>query len=230
VPDDRFLKRAFKNPDGNLYDGKYIWYGGFNYQMLDFNSGVDDLYSLEEGADVGNQDIIAITQAIAMWAGTGQLVTGLDPLINWDKWHRVLAAEQWIGHNDGYALNRNNYRVYFNPEDGRAELVPWDLDYAFLYDSQWGLSWGAPSGQIANWCFQDAACVEAHKAGMKALLDAVDPAELTAYFDAIDALTYEDAMSDPRKECSSAEIAPWRQALRDWIGVQNGQMAAYWGL
>lgn len=78
VPDDRFLKRTYKNPGGNLYDGKYIWYGGFNYTLLDFNSGVDDLYGLEEGADVGNADIIAISQAVAAFTGTGQFVSGLE--------------------------------------------------------------------------------------------------------------------------------------------------------
>jgi spore coat protein CotH len=230
VPDDRFLKRVYKNPDGNLYDGKYIWYGDFNYQLLDFNSGVDDLYSLEEGTDVGNKDITAVSQAVAASVGTGQLVAGLDPVLDWDEFHRLLAVEQWIGHNDGYAMNRNNYRVYFDPDDGKAEFIPWDLDLSYLYDYQWGFSWSSPAGQIASGCFNDAACVEAHKEAMKALISAVDPAELTAYFDAIDALTLDYATSDPRKECGAGEVAPWRQALRDWIGVQNAQMSAYWGL
>lgn len=230
VPDDRFLKRVFKEPKGNLYDGKYVWYGGANYTLLDFNAGVDDLFSLEEGVDVAHADIHAISDAVASWAGTGQLVTGLDPLLRWDEFHRMLAGEQWIGHNDGYALNRNNYRVYFHPEDGRAELVPWDLDYAFLHDSQWGLSWSSPPGKLAGECFKDAACALAHKAAVQALVDAVDPVKLIAWFDAVDTLTYDVAMTDPRRECAADQIAPLRKALRSWISGRNDAMRAFWGL
>ena len=68
---------------------------------------------------------------------------------NWPEYHRELAVEQWVGHNDGYALNTNNYRPYFNPEDGLMQVLPWDLDYGFLNDSDWGMSWASPRGQLA---------------------------------------------------------------------------------
>jgi hypothetical protein len=228
TPDDRFLKRVYADPSGNFYDGKYIWYGGWNYQLLDFNTGTDDMFPLEEGIDVGHADIHAISDAIATWAWSGQFEAGLAPVLDWDEIHRTMAAEQWIGHNDGYALNSNNYRIYFDPADGKADMIPWDLDYAFLHDYDWGMSWGNPKGQIAYHCAQDAGCKATHKTAVFGVLAALDPAALVAWFDQIDALTYADAVSDPRRECGSDQIAPWRAALRSWIATQNDVLAAQW--
>ncbi|MFO0006349.1 MAG: CotH kinase family protein, partial [bacterium] len=69
TPDDRFLKRAWDEPDGNLYDGKYVWYPDGSYTLLDFAEGHDHLYQLEEGEDVGHADIASVSAALA--AGWG---------------------------------------------------------------------------------------------------------------------------------------------------------------
>ena len=143
---------------------------------------------------------------------------------------RELAAEQWVGHNDGYALNTNNYRVYFNPADGKAQIVPWDFDYGFLHDSDWGMSWASPLGRLAKGCFLDPQCSADHKAAVKALLDAIDPAALLAWFNQIDALTYADSQSDPRRECGPEGVAPSRDALRAYLTGENAALAAFWGL
>ena len=231
VPDDRFLKRHYPEWKGNLYDGKYIWFGGGNYTMLDFNSNVDDKFALEEGTDVGNQDIRAVSQALAAQAGIGMFVAGMAPVLAWDEFHRLLAVDQWTGANDGYALNTNNYRVYFNPANGgRMEMHPYDLDNSFRHDYEWGMNWRTPRGKLARGCFNDTGCVQEHKKVVQAIIAAIDPAALITWFNRIDALTINDARSDPRRECTADRLVPLRQALRDWVNTENGQLRTFWGL
>jgi spore coat protein CotH len=228
-PDDRMLRRLYPDATGNLYDGKYVWYGGYSYTLLDFNTGVDHLYQLEEGVPVENADIAEVSAAVAASAG-GEFRMGTLPVLDWEEVHRELAGEQWVGHNDGYALNTNNYRVYFDPSDGRAELIPWDLDYAFLHDYDWGMSWSSPRGQLAAWCWRDASCRREQAAAMGELLAAVDPTALASWFEGVAALTRAQALSDPRQECGAANVEPYRDYLRSWIGTNHDAMRAFWGL
>src|SRR5688572_20856321 len=39
--DEAFLSRNFTDPSGNLYDGKYAFYGGWSYTLIDFYPTVD---------------------------------------------------------------------------------------------------------------------------------------------------------------------------------------------
>ena len=41
------------------------------------------------------------------------------------------AVEMIIGHTDGYAMNRNNYRFYHDPVTGRFTIIPHGLDSSF---------------------------------------------------------------------------------------------------
>ncbi|HNC98714.1 MAG TPA: CotH kinase family protein, partial [Myxococcota bacterium] len=161
TPDDRYLDRVFEHPEGNLYDGKYVWYGGYNYTLLDFRTELVELYQLEEGTDVGHADLQALTTAVETNWGTDNFMLGLTPYLRWDEYLMELAVEQLVGHNDGYALNTNNYRIYFDPSNGRAQMLPWDFDYAFLVDSSWGMSWSTPRGLLASGCYADPLCLSA---------------------------------------------------------------------
>lgn len=229
VPDARFLADRFPGNDaGPLYDGKYVYYADGSYTLLDFDIGVDDLFQLEEGEDDGNQHIVDLSAAIA--GATDGFGAALDARVDWDELHRALAVEQWIGHIDGYAMNRNNYRVYFRPSDDRMVIVPWDFDYAFLEDSAWGMSWHSPTGTLAARCWQDPACIADQGEGMRAVVDSVDTDALLASFDAQQALIAGAAAADPRKECPKAEIPRDQQAVRDWIAGRSASMRAYWGL
>lgn len=230
TPDDRFLDRVYEDPTGNFYDGKYVWYGGYSYTLLDFGTGVDALYQLEEGMDVANADIAAISTALTAYQGTADFYTQLGALFDWEEFHREWAAEQWIGHLDGYAQNTNNYRVYFDPTDGKADIIPWDLDYAFLPANTWGMAWTSPRGQIAAWCLRDAACVADHKAAVSELVTTLEATDLAGFLAQADALTSEAAAVDPRRECSGHSVASYRAGLQTWIAGQNASMRQFWGI
>ncbi|MCB9778753.1 MAG: CotH kinase family protein [Alphaproteobacteria bacterium] len=228
--DDRFLARHYDDPDGNLYDGKYrLWPDG-SYTLLDFASGVDDLFELEEGSDVGNADIAGVSAVVAENLGTGRFDEGLGEVVDLERLHALLAAEQWTGQNDGYALNTNNYRVYFDPEDGRAELVPWDLDYSFLYASDWGFSWGSPRGVLAAGCWADESCVAAQREAVADLLDTVDGLDLPGLSATLQAATAAPIAADPRRECSDAYVGWYVDHVDGWIDTRSGTLAGWWGV
>jgi hypothetical protein len=48
-----------------------------------------------------------------------------------DRFIRMVAMEIILCHWDGYALNRNNYRIYHDPEKNRFVFMPHGMDQAF---------------------------------------------------------------------------------------------------
>ena len=230
VPNDRWLRSHYADPTGNLYDGKYVWYGGYSYTLLDFGDGNDALFQLEEGTDVANADIAAVSAAYTASQGTDSYVATMDTVLDWDDYHRMTAVDQIIGHNDGYSMNTNNYRVYFDPTDGKADLLPWDLDYTLLYDYQWGLSWTNANGNITNACFRDATCYATQRETMSEVLSVFEAEDWTTWLDDIDALTYADTQDDPRRECAATDVQVNRDYLRSWITTRPGELRAFWGL
>jgi hypothetical protein len=230
TPSDRFLHRTYPDPSGNLYDGKYVWYSDGSYTLLDFGAGVDSLFQLEEGTDVGNADVTAVSDALLASAGTTDFYTTVGAVLDWDEFHRMFAAEQYLGHNDGYTMNTNNYRVYFDPTDGRADILPWDLDYSLLYDYQWGLSWSSPRGRISAKCLGDATCVAVQRTAIATFLTSVEAVDWLALLDQVEALTYAATQADPRRECAAADVQPWRDYVRSWVVAEPAALRAWWGL
>ena len=113
-----FLKCHFKETDGNLYDGGFL-------------QDVDQPLELDEGNGVRDRsDLQTLTEA----------ANEPDPAKRWERLRQTLDVDRFadyaalsvmLGDWDGYLLNRNNYRVYFNPADGRAVFLPHGLDQMF---------------------------------------------------------------------------------------------------
>lgn len=230
TPSDKWLDRNYEQPDGNLYDGKYVWYGGSNYTLLDFNQGVDTLFQLEEGTDVGHADINAVSTTLAANAGLPGFYEAMGAVVDWEHFHRYTAVDQFLGHNDGYSMNTNNYRVYFDPSDGRADFLPWDLDYTFLQDYEWGLNWRAANGNITNACFADATCYENHRATMAAFLDTWEADDWGPWLDGIEALTFAATQADPRRECAAESVQAYRDYIRAWLAQRPADLRTWYGL
>ena len=230
VPDDRFLRRVYEFPDGNLYDGKYVWYGGWSYTLLDFAAGVDHLYELEEGVDVAHTDITGVSHMLNTSAGRPDFYARMDEVIDWEEFHREQLGEQWAGQEDGYGMNQNNYRVYFDPADDRVEFIPWDLDYSFLEDYAWGFSWAAPSGNIASSCMVDATCYAAQRDLVTDVLDAIEADDLPGRVEDMIALIASDVAIDPRRECSIHSVVYYQNLVRSWVATRSDYMRSFWGV
>jgi hypothetical protein len=118
--DKTFLKRYFKNVKGNLYDGGFCQEVSPNLQA---HSGEhpDDHSDLRRlMAAVGERD------PQARWAS-------LKQVLDTDRFISSLAVEVLMCHWDGYAMNRNNYRVYHDLDTDRMVFIPHGMD------QMWGL-------------------------------------------------------------------------------------------
>jgi hypothetical protein len=229
--DDLFLERHFDDPSGNLYEANYVIWDNGSYTLVDFDTTSQQYYQLEEGLDVAMADIHAITDALDTTMGTGGFYEELAPLVDWEHHQWLVAGEQWTGHVDGYSLNVNNYRVYFDPaRDGRAVLLPWDLDYAFIYDDQWGFDWHAPSGRLSEGCFLDMQCEQEYRLAADQACDMIDGAGLAAVLDDTGQLINDYVADDPRIECDPSYVQYYQDLLRDWVTVRSAEVHVDWGL
>lgn len=230
-PNMELLERYYDDPSGNLYDGKYVYYGGYSYTLLDFRSDLYTLYELEEGEDVDHADIYNIVAALPTYGGTSEYYDAVGAYVDWDKVLTYWAVEQWIGHNDGYVLNRNNNFIYFDSSDGKMEFIPWDMDYSFLNDSDWGMSWNLPYGLLAASCKNDTdGCRAAWKEAARGVVEAVDATVYEAYLDQWATLIADYVSADPRKECSTGSVAYYQDYLHTWVTGRNAYMTTFWGL
>ena len=228
--DDAFLRAHFAEPGGNLYEPEYVVYPDYSYSLVDFDQATQHYFALEEGQDVGLADVMAVTDALDEYEGSAHLYTEVDQVLELQQWVRLFSVEQWVGQNDGYALNTNNYFVYFDPTDGRGEMLPWDLDYSFLYASEWSFDWRQPRGRVASACFEDVTCFSTYLDEVEITCQTADDLDLGARLDEIEALIAPYLANDPRQECPEHWVDYYRDVLREWFWVRTDEVRWTWGL
>src|SRR5262249_58937001 len=95
------LPRHFEDATGTMYDGGFL-------------TDIDSPLRLESGTDNGRKDLKALTAACRE-PNAEKRFAAVDKLLDVDRMitNAVLQviATDW----DGYCRNRNNYRVYFDP-------------------------------------------------------------------------------------------------------------------
>jgi hypothetical protein len=113
----QFLKRHFQDPKGNLYDG------GFAKDInspLQTNSGDDP---------PDRSDLQALVEAAQ--APMSNRLGRLEEVLDMDRFLTFIALEVMLAHWDGYAMNRNNYRLYHDPATDQMVFLPHGLDQMF---------------------------------------------------------------------------------------------------
>jgi hypothetical protein len=116
--DVTFLKRHFRDPSGNLYDGGFC-------QDLDAE--------LERDAGKGVDDRSDLQAIVAACREPEESVRWekLEKLVDIDALFTFIAVEMMTCHWDGYTSNKNNYRVYFEPPHNKLYLLPHGMDQMF---------------------------------------------------------------------------------------------------
>jgi hypothetical protein len=133
--ENEFLRLFFGNDKGNLYEGGFV---------RDLERGL----SKESGKGPDDQSDVR-----ALWAP----VEEKDTDKRWEMLQKVLDVDLFVTYAalsvmlvdwDGYPLNRNNYRIYFRPTDGKAVFMPHGMDQLFQrsyteMDASWSgaLAW-----------------------------------------------------------------------------------------
>jgi hypothetical protein len=114
----QFLEQHFQKTGGNLYDG------GFCQDItgnLTVNSG---------DKENDQSDLRRLIKAVSDTRQSGKLAD-LEAVLDVDRFITMTALDVLFCHWDGYALNRNNYRTYSDPESGKFVFMPHGLDQLF---------------------------------------------------------------------------------------------------
>jgi hypothetical protein len=111
-----FLKLYFRNAKGNLYEA----------YLQDIDAKLDQ----DGGADTSQSDLTNLL-AVARIQKPIERWNALPQVLNVNGYLSHLALETFTSHTDGYAMNRNNYRLYHDPADGRFHFLVHGLDWAY---------------------------------------------------------------------------------------------------
>jgi len=220
--DRRFLDARYLHPEGNLYDGDYVKLDDGFESQVDFDDETQGWFELDEGTDVDLADIRAVTAALDAVEDAG---APLPDLVDWTEVQRTLAWEDWVGQVDGYGLQQNNYRVYFDPGDAdRMDLLPWDADFTFVGEDTWDSSWWDPRGRLARLCVADGACRADLDTAVRDVAVTADGLDLETRLDALLAFTDEAFSADPRQECNDDDRAADTASVLRWIRTRSAEV------
>jgi len=111
-----FLKRWFRNSQGNLYEA----------YLADVDSQMDQ----DHGDDTTQSDRKRFAEAVKIPDATERW-TKLHDVLDVDRYVSHLVCELFTSHTDGYAMNRNNYRIYHNPDTDKFTFIGHGVDWAF---------------------------------------------------------------------------------------------------
>ena len=114
----QFLKRYFKNPNGNLYDSGFI---------KDINESLEKT----SGPDPKDQSDLKTLVAAASEPDLTNRLTRLEKVLDLDQFMTSFALQIMMWNWDGYVMNINNYRIYHDPDSGRLVILPHGLDQMF---------------------------------------------------------------------------------------------------
>ncbi len=112
-----FLRRHFRSPEGNLYEG--------------YTQEVDQTLDLDNGPPSPDQADRKALVAAANVADPGERLRRLNGVLEVDRFLSFIALEMMTSLSDGYELNRNNYRIYHDPVTDRFTFITHGQDFAF---------------------------------------------------------------------------------------------------
>jgi spore coat protein H len=114
----QFLKRHFKNTKGNLYDGG---------AAKDISSPIE----VQSGENPEDRTRLKDLLAASRETNATRRVERLGQVLDIDQFLSFTAMEVLTVHWDGYARNRNNYRIFHDLESDRMVFLPHGLDQMF---------------------------------------------------------------------------------------------------
>ena len=111
-----FLKRWFGNSHGSLYEA----------YLADVDSKMDQ----DNGSDKTQSDRSRLAEVVKNPDATNRWAK-LPDVLDVDRYVSHLVCEIFTAHTDGYANNRNNYRIYHNPDTDKFTFIGHGVDWAF---------------------------------------------------------------------------------------------------
>jgi hypothetical protein len=115
--DKPFLARHFRSSGGNLYEGS--------------NNDVMDELELDSGDAASQQADLKRLADACQEPDVARRWQRLCATLDVEKFISFMAIEVLICHHDGYALDRNNFRIYHDPGSDRMVFIPHGMDLIF---------------------------------------------------------------------------------------------------
>ncbi len=128
----QFLKRHFNQSNGVLYDGGFAKEITFPLEVMSGDESTDRS-DLEELADAA-QKLVSVPRGLDSRRRqelTRLAQARLEKILDLDRFISFIAMEALLAHADGYAMNRNNYRIYHDPQSGKFVFMPHGMDQMF---------------------------------------------------------------------------------------------------
>lgn len=111
-----FLRRHFGNTSGNMYEA----------YLQDIDQNLDQ----DNGVDIKQMDRKAFV-ATCLIADPAERWRRLQRSFDVDGFITHTVLEMFTSHTDGYAIARNNYRLYHDPTTGRIVFITLGIDWGF---------------------------------------------------------------------------------------------------
>ena len=138
-----FLKRAFGNDSGTLYEGPYV----------DFYPGWEGSFEHKSGKDKPGRK--KIKQLIKILENEDENTDqAIGELVDLDSFYTFWAMEGLLGLGDGYSGNKNNFFIYLNPDTNKFHFFPWGADSGFKGSGSDDLNSVKTQGLIAHRLYQ----------------------------------------------------------------------------
>jgi spore coat protein H len=131
---EEFLGTFFKETDGQLYDGGFV-------------AEIHEKMELDRGDEARREGLLKLVAAFKEPDAAKQFDL-VSSLVDVDAYLRYLALENILCHWDGYSFNRNNYRIYENPETSRFHFILHGMDQVYNDAGQSVLR--DPGGQVGS--------------------------------------------------------------------------------
>jgi len=136
--DDEFLAAWFGDDTGNLYQCRYQ---GARADLryvppgdAAAYAGLGNTYELENDSGANQFQDLADFIAFIENADDATFAAQIVERFSVDNFLRALAVDCVNGHWDNYWYGANNYFLYANPDTGRFEYIPYDLDNTYGTD------------------------------------------------------------------------------------------------
>ena len=121
--DKTFLGSRYNDNDGNLYKCTYP------ADLSDLDRVYDDsTYELKTNEDDNNRDNLYEFIEFLTTASDNDFDLHIEEYIDVKEYLKQLPIEILTGHWDGYSYNKNNFYLYYNPDESRFEYIPYDTD------------------------------------------------------------------------------------------------------
>ncbi len=166
--DEHFLARNFASATGNLYDGGFC-------------QDIDAALELDEGEGPADRRDLKALIAACREGDVNKRWVEIEKNLDVDMFLKFVALELMMSHWDGYAQNRNNYRVYFRGDDKKAVFMPHGMDQMFG-DANFSV-FHVPGPIVAGGVLNNPVWRERYRQIVRELLPLFEPEKLHAQID-----------------------------------------------